>query len=376
MRYFLVAGEASGDLHASRLMEALKAEDPEASFAFVGGPLMRSVGGLLVHKAEELSIMGFLPVLQNLRYLSETGRKVSRAMLDFGPDVIICVDFGGFCFRYILPYAHVNLPKAKVVYYIPPKVWAWKKWRIPRLRELTDLILCIFPFEEPFFKKEGVPHVRYVGNPTYESVQSYLSDGNAAKDYGDGYVALLCGSREREVRMNLPTMVSVLRESGRRGILAAAPSVTDELIREVLPPDDLKLLEVVHGDTYGVVRGADAALVTSGTATLETALLGTPQTVCYAVKGGRAANFIFDNFFSIPYISLVNLIAGEEVVAEMYGGLFRKKKIAKAFLPLLSDTPERKAMLRGYETVRSRLGAAGDRASQNAAAAILGLGLH
>lgn len=369
MKYFIVVGEASGDLHASRLMRALKKEDPGASFAFVGGPLMRAEGGLLVHKSEDLAIMGFIPVVKNLGYLSETGRKVRERMLDFGPDVVICVDFSGFCFRYILPFARDYLPLSKVVYYIPPKVWAWKKWRIPKLRELTDLVLCIFPFEVPFFKKEGVTKVGYVGNPTYETVTEYLSSGQS-DNYGSDYVALLCGSRTGEVKTNLPTMVSVLRETGKRGILAAAPSVTDALIGEVLSPGDRALVKVVHGDTYGVVRGAKAALVTSGTATLETALLGTPQVVCYAVRGGAVANFVFDNFFPIPYISLVNLIAEQEVVPEMYGGLFTKKRIHKALMPLLSDTSERREMLLGYDLVRAKLSASGSSASLNAALAV------
>ena len=374
MRYFLVAGEASGDLHGSRLMQALKEQDPSAEFAFVGGALMRAEGGEVVHRSEDLAIMGFIPVLKNLGYLQETGRKVSRAMLDFGPDVVICIDFSGFCYRYILPFARLHLPRAKVVYYIPPKVWAWKKWRVRQLREETDLVLCIFPFEVPFFHRKGVKHALYVGNPTYEGVEAYLSLNPQSESYGSGYIALLCGSRRGEVLTNLPTMVSVLRECGKEGILAAAPGVSDELIAEALPLErDRSLLRIVHGDTYGVVRGARAALVTSGTATLETALLGTPQVVCYAVRGGRAANFIFDNFFSIPYISLVNLIAGRDVVPEMYGGLFQKKLIYKALAPLLSDTDERMEMLRGYGDVRAALSAGGNAASQNAAIAILNL---
>ena len=372
MRYFFVVGEASGDLHASRLMKALKTEDPEASFAFVGGPNMRELGGKVVHRSEDLSIMGFIPVIKNLRYLSETGRKVQEAMLDYGPDVIVCVDFSGFCYRYILPFAHDNLPLAKVVYYIPPKVWAWKKWRVRQLRELTDLVLCIFPFEIPFFKKEGVSKALYVGNPTFESVEEYLSVPRE-RTYSGEYVALLCGSRPGEVLSNLPTMIDVLRETGAKGVLAAAPSVSDSFIREVLKPEDFDIIEVVHGDTYGVVRDAKAALVTSGTATLETALLGTPQVVCYSVKGGRVANFLFDNFFSVDYISLVNLIASAEVAPEMFGGLFKTRLISKALIPLLSETPERQSMLSGYQSVRDSLKSSGTSASHAAAAAILAL---
>ena len=375
MKYFIIVGEASGDLHASRLMRALKQEDHEASFAFVGGPKMRAEGGHLVHKSEDLSIMGFIPVLTNLRYLSRTGRKVQEALLDFGPDVIICVDFSGFCFRYILPFAHDSLPLSKVVYYIPPKVWAWKKYRVRQLRELTHLVLCIFPFEVPFFKREGLLQARYVGNPTYEAVTEYLSKPRSVR-YPGPYVALLCGSRKAEVRSNLPMMLSVLRETGQKGILAAAPGITQNLLDEVIKPEDRALLEVVHGDTFGVVRDAVAALVTSGTATLETALLGTPQVVCYHVKGGRAANLIFDNLFSIDYISLVNLIAAEDVVPEMYGGLFRKHLITKALLPLLSDSAERRAQLRGYEMIREKLRASGASASSAAATEILALFGH
>lgn len=373
MKYFLVVGEASGDLHASRLMIALRAEDPDASFAFVGGPLMREIGGLEVHRSESLSFMGFSAVLKNLFYLSKVGHKVQQAMLDFHPDVVICVDFSGFCFRYILPFAHENLPLAKVVYYIPPKVWAWKRWRVSKLRQLTDLVLTIFPFEVSFFRNEGLTNVRYVGNPTLEAVDEYLQKGHFS-DYGSGYIALLCGSRVGEVRENLPLMIRVLQETGRRGVLAVAPTISDHLLDEIIAPEDRRSLSVVRGDTYGVVRGADAALVTSGTATLETALLGTPQVVCYAVNGGVLANLAFDRLFSIPFISLVNLIVGEEVVRELFGGDFTDKKVLGALLPLFSETEERRKMLSGYAKVRGALSDPGSvPASVSAARAILAL---
>lgn len=362
MKYFFVVGEASGDLHASAVMRELKRVDPDASFAYMGGPLMRSEGGDCVLPSESLAFMGVLDVLKNYRKIRAGAHKVQEVLLAFQPDVVICVDYGGFCFRYILPFVRRNLPKAKISYYIPPKVWAWKKRRINKLRSHTDQVLTIFPFEVPYFQKHCLPQAQYVGNPTAELIQRYLAEHpEPSRNYPQRYIAILCGSRRSEVMNNLPVMLRVTTHfPDHEVVIAMAPGMERLLYEEVVKRENLEeemdhRVHLVAGDTLGVVRGARAALVTSGTATLETALLDCPQVVCYAVRGGGLANFVFDKFFSIPYISLVNLIANSEVVREMYGGLFKENLIADSLRSLLYDGPERQNMLADYAEVAKRL---------------------
>lgn len=354
MKYFLVVGEASGDLHASNLMRALRQKDPESLFAFMGGPLMREEGGECIVRSEDMAFMGIVDVIKHLGTIREAARKVQSALLEQKPDVVICVDYAGFCFKYVLPFAKKYLPSSKVVYYIPPKVWAWKKHRINKLRTHTDMVLCIFPFEVDFFSHNNLPQARYVGNPTMESVQNYLNT-NPKLEPSQPSIALLCGSRQSEIKQNLPAMLRAgATFPDYKLIIAAAPGVPKTLYERVIAETGVEA-DLVFGDTYGVVRQAKVALVTSGTATLETALLGTPQVVCYAVRGGGLANFLFKNFFTIPHISLVNLVASKEVVQELYGGLFTERNITQALTPLLHDSPERKEMLQDYKIIEQKL---------------------
>lgn len=349
MRYFFVAGEASGDLHASTVIEALSVLDNEADFAYMCGAKMRSLGGTCVVASEDLAFMGVLDVVKHMGVIRQAAKEVQQGLLQHQPDVVVCVDYAGFCFRYILPFVRQWLPQTKIVYYIPPKVWAWKKGRIKTLRSHTDLVLSILPFEIPFFRAHQLPQVEYVGNPSLEEVDAYLSRENQSSS--EDYIALLPGSRRSEVEQNLPTMLRVAERCADMQIkIARTPSLPIEVYGELG-----ERVELVTGDTYRVLRGAKAALVTSGTATLEAALLGTPQVVCYAHKAGRLANFVFERFFTTPYISLVNLIAGREVVQELYGGLFEEKKIEGALRPLLTDSSERSEMMRGYGEVRQKL---------------------
>lgn len=349
MKYFFVAGEASGDLHASTVMEALSVLDSDADFAYMGGAKMRALGGDCVVASESLAYMGVLDVVKNLGKIKEAAKEVQKGLLQHHPDVVVCVDYAGFCFRYILPFVRERLSNTKIAYYIPPKVWAWKKGRIKTLRSHTDLVLSIFPFEVPFFEEHHLPQVQYVGNPSLEEVEEYLRISIPSEE--PPYIALLPGSRRSEVEQNLPTMMKVAMSFPDMRIkIAGTASVPRALYGA---PNDR--VELVIGATYGVLRGAKAALVTSGTATLETALLGTPQVVCYAHRAGQLANFVFERFFTTPYISLVNLVAGREVVQELYGGLFREDKIWNGLSPLLSDSPQRREMLEGYREVREKL---------------------
>lgn len=350
MKYFFVAGEASGDLHASTVMEALTMLDTDgADFAYMGGAKMRALGGDCVLASESLAYMGVVDVVKNISKISKAAKVVQQALLRQRPDVVVCVDYAGFCFRYILPFVREHLPHTKIAYYIPPKVWAWKKGRIKTLRSHTDRVLSIFPFEVPFFNKHQLPQVTYVGNPTLEEVDAFI-DGFTPQDT-PSYIAILPGSRRSEVVQNLPTMLRVALSYPDMQVKIAGTSSLDRGVYGTLPDR----VELVIDDTYSVVRGARAALVTSGTATLETALLGTPQVVCYAHKAGMLANMVFNRFFTTPFISLVNLVACREVVKELYGGLFTEGRIWSALCPLLSDSYERAQMLQGYDEVRATL---------------------
>ncbi len=369
MNYFLVAGEASGDLHTSRLMKELRSLDPSASFTFMGGPRMREVGGECVIASEHLAFMGFVDVAKNIGTIREAGKALQTALINTRPDVVICTDYASFCFQYVLPFVRKQLPQTKIVYFIPPKVWAWKKGRIKRLRTDTDLILSIFPFEIPFFQQQQLDQVKYIGNPTLEQVQQFLSSYEATDC--PPYIALLPGSRRSEVNQNLPTMLQVANSFPDLHIKIAG---TSSLPREVYTPllEGVKEVELVFDDTYRVVKGARAALVTSGTATLETALLGTPQVVCYAQRAGYLANFIFKHLFTTPYISLVNLVADEPVVQELFGGLFKEDKIWNALAPLTMEGEKRSKMLEQYQEIKEKLQTA-QPSSRLAAEAILEL---
>ena len=354
MKYFLIAGEASGDLHAAHLMSALRVEDPQADFAYMGGAAMRERGGQCVLRSEEMAYMGIVDVLRHYPQIRRGRDAVRQSLLDYRPDVVICVDYGSFCMRYILPFVRKHLPSTKIVYFIPPKVWAWKEFRVRQLRRDCDLIQCIFPFEVSYFRSKGVDRVSYVGNATYEEVMHFRAHHNADVTSAERpYIALLCGSRLSEVRRNLPLMLESVASLGDRYrlVIAGVSSIDRSLYSEIIERHSLQRVEIRYGETYEILSGADAALVTSGTATLETALLGTPQVVCYATRAGRLVNFAFDHFFKIPYISLVNLIARREVVAELFGARCTVEAIRSHLTPLLSDTGERRAMLEAYDAV-------------------------
>lgn len=373
MRYFIVAGEASGDLHGSGVMSALREIDSEADFTFMGGPEMRQVGGRCVLPAEEMAYMGIIDVVMHYPQIRRGRDVVREAIRSFRPDVVVCVDYGTFCMRYILPFVKSELPATKIVYFIPPKVWAWKEFRVRQLRRDCDLIQCIFPFEIPYFRSKGVDRVSYVGNPTYEQVMSYTHT-RLDRCEDNGYIALLCGSRVSEIKMNLPLMLRAIESLDKKYsvIIAGVRSISPELYSELIAPYKDRLEVDVRYGTYDILCGARAALVTSGTATLETALLGTPQVVCYVTRAGHLVNFAFDHFFKIRFISLVNLIAGREVVPELFGAKCQVTSIRERLLPLLEKSPERQNMIEGYDEVRRALYTV-ESASMTAAREILAL---
>ena len=371
MKYYLIAGEASGDLHASNLMRALQAEDAEADFRFLGGDLMQSVGGTLVKHYREMAFMGFIPVLMNLRTILRNMKLCQEDIRLYAPDVVILVDYPGF-----------NLKMAKFVktvlhlpvhYYISPKIWAWKQYRIKAFRKYVDYIYSILPFEPAFFRKLNY-EVDYVGNPSLDSVAGYQARAvdrvhflrtNQLED--KPILALVAGSRRQEIRDNLPTMLRVAARFPQfQAVIAGAPGIHPDEYKPFLGGNQAKVL---FGQTYPLLQHSAVALVTSGTATLETALFRVPQVVCYYVKGGRLVNFVFRHFFHTPYISLVNLIAGREVVQELFGARFSEKNITEELERILTDKAYCIRLLEGYETMLQQLGKPG--ASARAASLIV-----
>lgn len=368
MKYFLIAGEASGDLHASNLMAALKEKDPEADFRFFGGDLMQAVGGTLVKHYREMAFMGFIPVLLNLRTILNNMKTCQEDIRQYRPDVVILIDYPGFNLK-IAKFVKtvLHLP---VYYYISPKIWAWKQYRIKDFRRYVDRMFCILPFETEFFRKLDYS-VDYVGNPSVDSVAQYKEKQASRPDTfmaDEGLpdkpiLALLAGSRRQEIKDNLPTMLEVAAAyPDYQPVIAGAPGLEPEYYKQYIGNHPAK---IVFGKTYDLLQNSRAALVTSGTATLETSLFRVPQVVCYYVVAGPLASFIFRNFFHTKYISLVNLIAGREVVQELFGARFSYQQIHDELGKILHDAAYRRQMLGGYDEIIQLLGKPG--ASQRTA---------
>ena len=368
MKYFLIAGEASGDLHASNLMAALKEKDPEADFRFFGGDLMQAVGGTLVKHYREMAFMGFIPVLLNLRTILNNMKTCQEDIRQYRPDVVILIDYPGFNLK-IAKFVKtvLHLP---VYYYISPKIWAWKQYRIKDFRRYVDRMFCILPFETEFFRKLDYS-VDYVGNPSVDSVAQYKEKQASRPDTfmaDEGLpdkpiLALLAGSRRQEIKDNLPTMLEVAAAyPDYQPVIAGAPGLEPEYYKQYIGNHPAK---IVFGKTYDLLKNSRAALVTSGTATLETSLFRVPQVVCYYVVAGPLASFIFRNFFHTKYISLVNLIAGREVVQELFGARFSYQQIHDELGKILHDAAYRQQMLEGYDEIIQLLGKPG--ASQRTA---------
>lgn len=366
MRYFLIVGEASADLHASALIRALKARDAEASFAFMGGDKMQEVSGVhpIVHFSS-VAFMGFVNVVKNLRTITRIGKQVQEAILAFKPDVVIPVDFADFNLRFILPFTKKNLPETKVIYYILPKLWAWRSSRIKKLRRWVDHGLCILPFEEAYFSSRSLP-VTYVGNPCTDAHLSYLTS-HPEEVHRNRLIVLVPGSRKAELKNNLPTMLRVAKEfhaKGCQSIIAGAPGLTNE---DYTPYRmGYEEIPLTFGDTYGLMRRASLALVTSGTATLETALWHTPMVVCYRMGGSSLVRWLFKHFFSVHFFSLVNLILDREAVPELLGDQMNDEKLRTHITQLLDeDSSERTNQLNAFAQIDELMGQeeAADRAA-------------
>ena len=361
MKYYLIVGEASGDLHASRLMHSLKNIDEFAEFRFFGGDLMAAEGGTRVKHYKELAYMGFVPVLLHLRTIFANMKKCKEDIVKWRPDVVILVDYPGFNLN-IAKFLKkkTNIP---AYYYISPKIWAWKEWRIRSIKRDIAELFSILPFEVPFFEKKHHYPIHYVGNPTAEEVNGFRASYQQTTlefceennlDKHRPIIALLAGSRLQEIKDNLPAMIEVAeRFEDYQMVLAGAPSIEDAYYEKFLKGTPVKM---VRNKTYPLLTHATAALVTSGTATLETALFEVPQVVCYETPLPRLVRFAFKHVMSCKYISLVNLIADKEVVQEMFADRFKVDAIADQLYQILPGKEGRERMLAEYREVRERLG--------------------
>ena len=362
MKYYLIAGEASGDLHASNLMQSLKQVDSEAEFRFFGGDLMLAEGGSLVKHYREMAFMGFIPVLLNLRTILKNMSACQDDIRNYKPDVVILIDYPGFNLK-IAKFVKTKLG-IPVHYYISPKIWAWKQYRIKDFRKYVDRMFCILPFETEFFEKLNY-RVDYVGNPSVDSVSSFTEKNPKSfpafieeEELVDKPVlALLAGSRKQEIKDNLPTMLDVAAAYPQyQPVIAGAPGIEPDYYNRYIGNHAAK---IIFGKTYHLLQHSSFALVTSGTATLETTLFRVPQVVCYYTPVGRLVNFVFRTFFHIKYISLVNLIAGKEIVQELFGARFSEEAINAELSRLINDSDYQEDMLNGYEKVISQLGSPG-----------------
>ena len=361
MKYYLIVGEASGDLHASRLMRSLKKYDEMAEFRFFGGDLMAAEGGTRVKHYKELAYMGFVPVLLHLGTIFSNMKRCKEDIVAWKPDVVILVDYPGFNLN-IAKFLKKNT-LIPVYYYISPKIWAWKEWRIKSIKRDVSEMFSILPFEVPFYEQKHKYPVHYVGNPTAQEVaefragyhqtyEEFCRENNL--DSRKPIIALLAGSRLQEIKDNLPAMIEVAeRFEDYQMVLAGAPSIEDEYYVQFLEGTPVR---VVKNKTYQLLSHTTAALVTSGTATLETALFNVPQVVCYETPLPKLIRFAFNHVLKVDYISLVNLVANKEVVPEMFADKFTIDGIANELYKIMPGQPARERMLAEYQEVLRELG--------------------
>lgn len=360
MKYFIIAGEASGDLHAGNLVKALKQEDDQAQFRGLGGDLMQEQGVELVQHYRDMAYMGFIDVALHLRTILRIKRRAQEEILAFAPDVVILVDYPSFNLR-VAEFVKKEMPGTKVYYYIAPKVWAWKSWRVKSLRKYVDRVFSILPFEIEWFGQRGC-EVSYIGNPCVDAVESRAHKGEDFATFSERVgldsaklvLALLPGSRVGELKSNLPTMLEAASKfTEYQMVVAAAPSIEDALYDELCKGYEVKR---VLGETYQLLQQARAAVVTSGTATLETALMRTPQVVVYYVGGGKVVHWLLTKLIKVKDVSLVNLIARKKVVKELLCHFMTAENVEAELHNILPDTPIRQQMLADYDALIELLG--------------------
>jgi lipid-A-disaccharide synthase len=361
MKYFIVAGEASGDLHGANLMKSLKMVDPSAEFYFFGGDLMLAQGGVLLKHYHDMAFMGAIDVLMNLGKIRKNFQLCKEQLFTQKPDTLILIDYPGFNLK-VAEFAHNH--KIRVFYYILPKLWAWKAWRVKKLKSYVDALFSIFPFESAFFRQYGVK-IHYFGNPLIDSLSDAKSRFRGKEVFltenhlnDKPVVALLPGSRSQEIRMMLPVMTRMAREfPDFQFVISGTPAINPFLYQEFTSDPSVP---VVMEQTYELLHYSYAALVTSGTATLETALFGVPQVVLYKMAGGKIGWRLFRFIFlKVKYVSLPNLIVGEEVVREFIMEDMKYENVRPEVQKILSDNDYRSGIIEKYKMLSSGLGDGG-----------------
>jgi len=358
MKYFLIAGEASGDLHASHLMNEIRKKDINADFRYFGGDLMKKAGGTLLKHYSEMAFMGLVNVLKNLSKIKRNFRMAEKELLEYSPDVLILVDYPGFNLRMA---AFAKRHMIKTFYYISPKIWAWNTGRVKKVKKYVDEMFTILPFETEFYEKFDYP-VHFVGNPTVDELAVRPNQDETFEEFTGRnnlddrpIISLLAGSRKQEISKLLPIMANVAEKfSDYQFAVAGAPSQPEEFYNKIL---EGKKIPVIFNQTYELLQQSTAAIVASGTATLETAVINVPQVVCDKVEVGRVTKWILSNILmKVPYISLVNLIVNREVVKELFQDTCNTEKISWELEKILNDNVYREEMLSGYAEMKEKLG--------------------
>lgn len=365
MRYYLIAGEASGDMHGANLIEALKSQDANAEFRVWGGDQMQAAGKELVAHYKEMAFMGFTEVVANLPTIFRYIRKCKADLKRHRPDVLILIDYPGFNLRIARYASELGL---RVVYYISPQVWAWKASRVKQIRRFVDQMLVILPFEQAFYQQYQMP-VTFVGHPLLDTIQAFQPDPDFFNNHqlsGKPIIALIPGSRKQEIAKMLPPMIEAANSyPDYEAIIAAAPGIPPSFYQQFI--SDHPTVRILQNASYSLMTYARAGLVTSGTASLEAALFGLPEVVCY--KGGWISYWIARRLVDVPYIALTNLVLNKEAVKELIQGDYNYKTLIHELDKLLNDSPERRQQLADFQVLREKLGQEG--ASQRAATAIL-----
>ena len=365
MKYFLVTGEASGDLHASHLMLALREQDPEAEFRFFGGSYMQSVGGKMLRHYKTLAYMGFIPVLLHARTILKGLAQCKEAIRSWQPDAVILVDYPGFNLKIAKYVKREGI--CPVFYYISPKIWAWKEHRIKQIRKGVDRMFSILPFEVDYYEHRHQYPICYVGNPTLDEVELYKQQGPMEYDKllrllrvkeGTRLITLLPGSRVQEIHNNLRRMLEAVRplaEQNYTFVVCVAPGINERIYYEISEKVNVPV-SLIKDHTYDLLYHSHAALVTSGTATLETGLFNVPQVVCYYMSCGKLVNLGRRLFLKVRHISLVNLICDREVIPELVANDMTPRNVRQHLLDVIEHREE---ILAGYAEMRQRLGKPG-----------------
>jgi lipid-A-disaccharide synthase len=362
MKYFIIAGEASGDLHASNLMRELKVKDSEAEFCFLGGDLMAAQGGTLVKHYRDMAFMGIISVVLNLRTVLRNLKDCKQSIREFKPDVVILVDYPSFNLR-IAKFVKTEIKNTPVYYYISPKIWAWKEYRIKSIKKYIDRMYTILPFETPFYQKHNFD-VTYVGNPCVDSVAFRPNQDEPFTTFiqrtglsDRPIIALLAGSRKQEIKGCLPTMLKMAKYYPQyQFVVAGAPGIDSSFYEKLMVGTTVK---VIYNETYNILQQAHSAIVNSGTATLETALFRVPQVVVYQLFGGIFANIAQSLILKVKYVSLVNLIADKELVKELIAHFFNEESLKYQLERLLFLQAQRNKMIEGYDEIIALLGEPG-----------------